>query len=500
MKITLPEMVQLLRSYKLVKKTTAQIDVANVDAIFGRDIFELYLFLSKARKWKWKDPKGKELYRRNIPINIINIIRDLLLWPFYLYYIHFTIKLLEPMKKAGLKVNFSNNIIFFLRTDHMFNIVSGGSVGHISGVINGFRNLKKKVIITSSDYLSGIKKEDFYLCEPKYSIGQNIPNISELLYNKKLIRLLNTKIKQYKPSFVYQRYSLGNFAGSYIRANYGIPYICEYNGSFIWMERNWGKKLFHETLLNKIELLNLNTADVIVVVSQPMKEELTERGVDEDKILVNPNGVDLVKYNPGINCSTVKANYKLQSKTTIGFIGTFAQWHGVVEMAKAIVHFFNHYNGKNVNFLLIGNGVLIPDVKQIINNSKYNKNVVFTDEIPQDEAPEYLAACDIFLSPHIPNPDGSKFFGSPTKLFEYMAMGKAIIASDLDQIGDILEHKKTAWLVEPGNIEDLSSAINILVHNKTLCKTLGLNARKEVIHKYSWDHHVNKILDKLNEM
>ena len=79
--------------------------------------------------------------------------------------------------------------------------------------------------------------------------------------------------------------------------------------------------------------------------------------------------------------------------------------------------------------------------------------MIFTGSLPSDKVAEYLDASDILVSPHIPMPDGSRFFGSPTKLFEYMAMGKAIVASRLEQLAEVLEHDRTAWLVTPGNVE-----------------------------------------------
>jgi glycosyltransferase involved in cell wall biosynthesis len=100
----------------------------------------------------------------------------------------------------------------------------------------------------------------------------------------------------------------------------------------------------------------------------------------------------------------------------------------------------------------------------------------------------------------VPNPDGSDFFGSPTKLFEYMAMGKPIIASNLNQIGQILEHKKTAYLVEPGNVPQLAKAMNILIEQPQLCELMGQNARAEVVANYTWQIHSQKILEKLNAL
>ncbi len=194
--------------------------------------------------------------------------------------------------------------------------------------------------------------------------------------------------------------------------------------------------------------------------------------------------------------------YNLQNKTVLGFIGTFGPWHGVVELANAIVRFYDVHPDRSgqSRFILIGDGNLMPDVQNIISASPYADKVIFTGTIPQHQGPEYLAACDVLLSPHVPNPDGSAFFGSPTKLFEYMAMGKPIIASNLNQIGQVLEHKKTAYLVEPGSVDQLADAMNTLVEQPQLCELLGENARAEVVSKYTWQIHSQKILEKLNTL
>ena len=118
----------------------------------------------------------------------------------------------------------------------------------------------------------------------------------------------------------------------------------------------------------------------------------------------------------------------------------------------------------------------------------------FTGIVSYQEIPQYLAACDILVSPHVPNPDGTPFFGSPTKLFEYMAMGKGIVASNLAQIGEVLEHQKTAWLVKPGDVKDLADGILRLAQDKKLREELGKNARQKAIKNYTWEENVKRLI------
>jgi len=117
--------------------------------------------------------------------------------------------------------------------------------------------------------------------------------------------------------------------------------------------------------------------------------------------------------------------------------------------------------------------------------------------VPQEEAPDYLAACDLFASPHLPNPDGTRFFGSPTKLFEYMAMGKGIVASDLEQIGEVLETERTALLVPPADPAALGAALSRLISDSALRERLGSEGRRAAIARHTWERNAATILEQV---
>ncbi|MEW6201896.1 MAG: glycosyltransferase, partial [bacterium] len=151
----------------------------------------------------------------------------------------------------------------------------------------------------------------------------------------------------------------------------------------------------------------------------------------------------------------------------------------------------------DVRFLIIGGGIKMPEVQKYIADDNVEDFVIMPGIIPQVEAPKWLAACDIFTSPHVPNPDGTPFFGSPTKLFEYMAMGRGIVASRLDQIGEVLEDGRTALLVPPADPDALAAAIVKLCRDKNLRDNLGDQARKTAIEQHTWLRHVENILAKI---
>jgi glycosyltransferase involved in cell wall biosynthesis len=123
--------------------------------------------------------------------------------------------------------------------------------------------------------------------------------------------------------------------------------------------------------------------------------------------------------------------------------------------------------------------------------------VLLTGLVERDRALELLAASDVCVSPHVGNPDGSRFFGSPTKLFEYMGLGKAIVASDLEQIGEVIEDERTGLLTPPGDAGAAARAVVRLLEDPGLRERLGAGALHEAESSYSWVAHTRRILDAL---
>jgi glycosyltransferase involved in cell wall biosynthesis len=389
----------------------------------------------------------------------------------------------------------------YLRGDLLFGLSSGGSVGHTAGVLNQLDKFAGKPIFVTTDPIPLVRGDietHVVLPTADYCGFEGIPP----LHFNRLLKLRAGEALGGRPvAFVYQRYGVNSFCGLDLARQIRAPFVLEYNGSEIWVSQNWGKPFKYEAIALRIETLLLKSADLVVVVSEPLRHQLRTRGVPVDHILVNPNGVDADRYSPAVDGTQIRQRYGLEGKRVVGFIGTFGRWHGAEVLADAFGRLLaRHPDWRNgVRLLLIGNGLTMPEVEARLHQHAARDMAVLTGLVPQEEGPAHLAACDLLISPHVQNPDGSPFFGSPTKIFEYMSMGRGIIASNLDQIGQVLRHGVTAWMVPPGDVEALVSAMEQLISNEPLARALGLAARREVLAHYTWEEHTRRIVQALHQ-
>ncbi len=399
----------------------------------------------------------------------------------------------------------------YLRTNDSYNLVSGGSLGHTLGIIDGLKSNCKKISYFGNDKINGISKNVDQFILPPSEFFNYINFTNRTIFSEKFSKKVINKLKNRQADFIYQRLSRDDISGAIISRALKVPLIVEYNSSMKWELMN--STLNFEKILifftNQLEKIMLKESSIIVVVSNVLRDELISKGYNESKIIVIPNGVDIQKFRNITNNDIANKINLSKDKITIGFSGTFGFWHGVDTLEDAI-KIINDSKKVDCQFLMIGDGFYR---KKMQNALKHYKNVVFTKNIPFAKIVKYLSICDILVSPHSTKTK-NKFIGSPTKLFEYMSMEKIIVASNLDQIDEIispsiyfsnqskqisLEKYKNAVGIkyDQGNIKDLAGAIEFAVNNIGSLEYLGINARKKVIANYKWSDLSKKILKKL---
>jgi glycosyltransferase involved in cell wall biosynthesis len=389
--------------------------------------------------------------------------------------------------------------VAYLRSDLWAGIPAGGSVGHVAGTASGFHQAGADLFFISSSppALIDPSRHPVHLVprHRRYNIGRELPRFAHgLRFTRRAAAILARE----PADLLYHRFDPGTCAGVDLSRTLDRPLVLEYNGSEIWVADHWDQPFRRRDLFLGLEEANLRHADLIVVVSEVLREELLARGVPGERILALPNGVDPGRYHPGLDGAAGRRRLGFEGRTVVGFIGTFGVWHGAPVLARAAALVLRERPGSR--FLFVGDGPERSRTETMLREAGLGNRVEFTGLVPQDEGPAHLAAMDILAAPHVPNPDGSRFFGSPTKLFEYMAMGKAIVASRLEQIGDVLEHERTGILVPPADETALARAIVRLIDAPDLRERLGGAARRRALERHTWAANVRAIVERLETM
>ena len=292
---------------------------------------------------------------------------------------------------------------------------------------------------------------------------------------------------------IYQRHQRFSLSGALLSRLTGTPLFLEYNGSEVYANSVWGQRVPLMRQLADCERAVLRSAAAIIVVAEASRDELVARGIEAERILINPNGVDANRFAPGGGTSE-RRTLGLEAAEVIGFVGSFGPWHGAPVLASAFVQLAA--KRPTARLLLVGDGPERERVLAILREGGVRDRVVLTGKVPPSRVPALLDACDVLASPHVDLGGGVEFFGSPTKLFEYMASGRPIVASRLGQIGEVLEQQVSAILVPPGDDKELAAALERVLEDASLGDQLGREARRIAIQRHSWRTNAQRVVQR----
>lgn len=257
----------------------------------------------------------------------------------------------------------------------------------------------------------------------------------------------------------------------------------------IWYEscgRNWHSK-FIGTSFKVLEKSLPLFADTVSVASQYLKSLALKAGVKEENIFNAPVGADIEEFNPFIDGSAIREKYKVNNALVL-YIG---QLHGAqyldlfLRAANIVLH-----EKPEATFMVVGEGFMEGYLKGLARNLGIEKKVIFTGAVLHHKIPEYIAAADICVAPF--KDTLVTRCKSPLKIVEYMAMGKAIVASDVGEARRMLAG--VGILVKPQDFHSLAEGIMRLLKDNTLREPLGFLARKRAEKSYNWSKTAESLL------
>jgi glycosyltransferase involved in cell wall biosynthesis len=230
----------------------------------------------------------------------------------------------------------------------------------------------------------------------------------------------------------------------------------------------------------------------IICCSEAGKEHLMAAWqVDPAKVAVIPYAADVGLFTRSCDPQAARGRLGLRDEPVIMFVGSFQPWHGIEGLATCFAQVRATF--PEARLVLVGDGPARGSVERRVAQLGIAHAVTFTGSVPHGEVAELLAAADVAAVPYPQLPQESWF--SPLKLYEYMAAGKAIVASRSGQIAGVVQHDKTGLLVEPGDLDGFARAVVGLLGDPAKRRSLGDNARQQAVTRHSWKRYIEQLED-----
>jgi glycosyltransferase involved in cell wall biosynthesis len=294
---------------------------------------------------------------------------------------------------------------------------------------------------------------------------------------------------------LHERNSLKAFGAALASKKLGLPYVQFVDADFIFELDYLGIPLtgIERMVAFRAARFAFQTASVIICVSENAKKRLAQTyRISPEKIAVLPNAADIHRFRPRRDKQVGKTRLGVDGAAIVMFAGRFWPWHGVDLLVNAFQR--TQKTLPAIHLVLVGDGITRPEVEKQVRALDITKSVTFTGTVAHEEMPQMLAAADVVVAPYPQEPPGGQW-QSPMKVFEYMASGKAIVASRVGQVADVIEDGENGILVEPGDPVQLSDALIRLLQNPAERKRLGTNARQQAVANHSWEKYIQQLED-----
>ena len=293
---------------------------------------------------------------------------------------------------------------------------------------------------------------------------------------------------------IHERYNLLALGGVWASRKLGIPFVLEVNADLLEQRKFKGipERGLRRLFAIWATRMCFKNAAQIICISPRLKEHISVKWkIDESKLTVLPIAADVEAFKPNYNSEPVRKSLGLTTEPVVMWVGGFYPWHDLGLLLESFALILRRR--PDARLVLVGDGQTRSYVVDIVTKDRLRHAVIMTGAIAHSQVPEMLSIADVAVVPSAPITASLGGTGTPLKLFEYMAAGKAIVATAQNQAAEVIQDGHNGLLVEAGDVNRFAEAILTLLNDPVERSRLGQNARQQAVELYSWERYTRKL-------
>lgn len=293
---------------------------------------------------------------------------------------------------------------------------------------------------------------------------------------------------------IHERFNLLALGGAWASKKLGIPYVLEVNADLLEQRKFKGapEKGLRRLFAVWATRFCFQAAAKIICISADLKDHIHRQwNIEENKLAVLPIAADVEAFRPNHKSEQVRRGLGLTTEPVVMWVGGFYPWHDLDLLIESFVQVLQKQ--PKARLVLVGEGQTRPAVKQKVMQKGLQEAVIMTGAIAHSKVPEMISIAEVAVVPAAPVAASHGGTGTPLKLFEYMASGKAIVATALNQATEVIQDGQNGLLVQAGDINGFAKAMLDLLNDSGKRGRLGQNARQHAVEQYSWEQYTRQL-------
>lgn len=279
---------------------------------------------------------------------------------------------------------------------------------------------------------------------------------------------------------VYERHALFAHGAMEWASRGGVPSALELNAPLI-AEQTRHRHMVRQSDAQASARRAFGAARLVAAVSAAAADYARDLGALPDRVAVIPNGVDAARFD---------GSPAPDGPFTVGFVGTLKPWHDTATLVEAFA-LLRRGPVPDARLLIVGDGPQRAAILDRLDQLSLSDAAHLTGAVQPDQIPGWVARMHVATAPYRGD---QPFYFSPLKLYEYMAAGLPVVASDVGDLAQVLDRGRLGATVVPDDPDALAAALAGLARDPAAATAMGARARAEVLAHHGWDRIVSRII------